>query len=211
MLGNLPDGYRLVTSPDDYERYLDLQDRRLYLTQEIQAFDPEEMTGDMSICSYLIDAILAFNREDKGIKPEKRKPIRLYINSPGGDINEGYSLISAIELSKTPIYTINIGVWYSMAFLIGITGHKRFALPYTTYLMHDGYNFVYDSGGKAQDKMKFNMRFESEVEKPHVIRHSNLKVSDYESLSRVEYYLLPEDAKEHGFIDEVVADLDQIL
>ncbi len=211
MIKNLPENCRIVATPDDYELFSDLNDRRLYLTQEICALDASGMIGDMSLCSYLIDTIIGYNREDQGIEASLRKPIRLYINSPGGDINEGYSLISAIELSKTPVYTINMGVWYSMAFLIGITGHKRFALPYTTFLMHDGFNFVYDSGGKAQDKMKFNMRFESEVGKPHVLRHSNLKESEYESLSRVEYYLLPKDAKERGFIDEIITSLDQIL
>ncbi|MBQ3325610.1 ATP-dependent Clp protease proteolytic subunit [Candidatus Saccharibacteria bacterium] len=211
MINNFPDNYRLVVSPDDYEKKLDLEDRRLYLAQEIRAFDADEMTGDMSLCSYLADVILAYNREDKGIAPEDRKPIRLYINSPGGDVTEGFSLISAIKLSKTPIYTINVGVWYSMAFLIGITGHKRFSLPCSTFLMHEGHNLVWDSGSKAQDKMDFDKRFELEVVKKHILEHSNMKSTEYDSLFRVEYYMLPEDALERNFIDEIVTDIDTIL
>lgn len=211
MMKQFPDGYRLVASPDDYERHMDLEDRRLYLVQEICAFEPDEMSGDMSLCSYLVDSILAYNREDKDIAPEDRKPIRLYINSPGGDVTEGFSLISAIKLSKTPVYTINTGVWYSMAFLIGITGHKRFSLPYSTFLMHDGRNGIFDSGSKAQDKMDFDKRFELEVVKKHILNHSNMRSTEYDSLFRVEYYMLPEDALERKFIDEVVTDLDVIL
>ena len=40
-----------------------------------------------------------------------------------------YALVSIIEASKTPIWTINMGQWSSMAFLIGITGHRRLSLP----------------------------------------------------------------------------------
>ena len=124
---------------------------------------------------------------------------------------EGFSLIGAIKLSKTPVYTVNTGIWYSMAFLIGITGHKRFSLPYSAFLMHDGQNAVWDSGAKAQDKMDFDKRYELEVVKKHILENSNMKSTEYDSLIRVEYYMLPDDALERGFIDEVVTDLDDIL
>ncbi len=203
----------LSTILDEYDKRLSLIDRRLYLTSEIRAFelDCDLAEPQMSICSQIVDNIMAYNREDYDIPVEERKPIRLYINSPGGDVNEGFAVISAIELSKTPVYTINIGTWYSMAFLIGISGHKRFSLPYMTFLMHDGTTFTFDSGSKAQDKMEFDRRYEHDVVRAHVLRHSNMKPVDYDALARVEYYLLPEDALERGFIDEIVTDFSAIF
>ena len=115
----------------EYQYFKDYEDRRLFLDSEIEA------NGDGSIAE-LKERIMNYNRDDKGIKPKERKPILLFINSPGGDVQEGFSLVSFMSLSKTPIYTVNIGLWASMSFLIGIAGHKRFSLPNMTFLMHDG-------------------------------------------------------------------------
>ena len=177
--------------------------RRLYLYDRI--------SSDDGIIGDLVDRIIEYNEADAGIDPKDRKPIKLFINSPGGDVQEGFSLVSTIELSKTPIYTINIGVWASMSFLIGIAGHKRFSLPNMTFLMHDGSSFAWGSTCKVQDQIEFSKRFELEVVKNHVLRHSTMKASDYDALSRVELYMLPKDALEHGFIDEIITDIDTIL
>ncbi len=200
------------TDIGEYEdRVLNLKDRRLYLTFEIEDADTEGLYKSRT--TQIIDDILAINRCDSQnkVRLKDRKPIRLYINSPGGRVSEGFALISAIELSKTPIYTINIGAWSSMAFLIGIAGHKRLSLPYTTFLMHDGSTFTYNSASKAKDEMEFNQRFEQSVIKTHVLKHSKMTSKEYDSLIRVEHYMLPEDALRSGFIDEIVTNINTIL
>ena len=195
---------------DQYLRLKDAQDRRLYLYGSIGVVD-YDVFGEDSITAWLIEQIMMFNRIDKDTPPHERDPIRLYINSPGGDLVEGTALISVIELSKTPVYTINVGQWCSMAFLIGIAGKKRFSLPNATFLMHDGTSGAFGSTSKVQDQMEFERRFEKEVVKAHVLKHSSMKSVDYDALARVELYMLPEDALERGFIDEIVDDIDKIL
>ena len=187
--------------------------RELYLYGVIESVDTEDsgLYFDASKASILVEHILEFNRQDDGIPTEERRPIRLYINSPGGSMTEGFALVSAIELSKTPIYTINLGQWSSMAFLIGICGHKRFSLPNMTFLMHDGATAMFGSASKVQDRIDFEKRFEQEVVRRHVLKHSNMDQVDYDALARVELYLLPEDALKRGFIDEIVTDLDTIF
>ncbi|MBQ3292965.1 ATP-dependent Clp protease proteolytic subunit [Candidatus Saccharibacteria bacterium] len=200
---------------DEYEQYKIMMDRRFYLTSIILATD-EEADGfecERSTIMRMVEDIMEINRYDakQDTPPKERKPIRLYINSPGGSTSEGFSLLSAIELSKTPIYTINIGQWSSMAFLIGISGHKRFSLPHMRFLMHEGYAGAYDSGGKAQDLMRFLDRFEREVIRSHVLKHGKMSAEEYDSKIREEVYMLPEDALKYGFIDEIVTDIDAIL
>ena len=196
----------------EFRRMRDFEARRLFLYGPIVSFDDAESDyyGGYTTTE-IIEDIVRYNRIDKGIPPEERKPVILYINSPGGSITEGFSLISAIELSKTPIYTVNIGEWDSLSFLIGITGHKRMSLPYMTFLMHDGSIWAQGSTSKLQDQMDFHRRFEREIIKQHVLKHSNMKSIDYDALARVEVYMLPEDALERGFIDEIITDIDAIL
>ena len=171
----------------------DLQQRKMYLTDEIS----------QATVTDIIRHIMQINREDMGLPIEIRKPIILYISSKGGDERSGYGLIDAIENSATPVYTVNIGYEYSMAFLIGLAGHKRFATPNATFLMHDGYNFVMETSTKAQDIMEFNKVSDERI-KRYVLSHSKLTEKEYDQKVRVEWYMFSEEAKEKGFTDCII-------
>lgn len=213
MLHKIPDEIvRVNFSMEEYLHLKDLEHRTLYLSREVERLDYEECFNEfLSTTGYITKRIIDFNEQDKGRSPEERQPIKLFINSPGGSVSEGFPLVSVIELSKTPVYTINIGTWCSMAFWIGITGHKRFALPYTEFLLHEGSLFTGGSSGSVQDTVEFNKRYKDEVIKNHVLKHSHMSAELYDATSRHENYMLPEDALKYGFIDEIVSDIDTIL
>ena len=173
-----------------------MQQRKLFLDEEITVESAEEITAN----------ILQYNREDENnnIPAENRKPVLLYINSPGGSITAGFQIIDVIKLSETPVYTINFGTWYSMAFLIGICGKKRFASPSATFLLHDGTTGFFDSQSKAEDVAEFSKRYNRDVVKKHVIDFSKISDSEYEDKKRVEWYMLAEEAKNMGCIDFII-------
>ena len=181
----------------------DLQQRKLFLTADVDQFS----VGDIA------KHILQYNREDYGISPSERKPIILYIASNGGEVDSGFELIDAIMSSKTPVYTVNLGYEYSMGFLIGLAGHKRYAFPNAKFLMHDGSNFVYNSGAKAQDQMEFQRRVEERI-KRYILSRSRLSSEEYDSKRRVEWYLFADEALHRGFVDYLIGvdcDIDEIV
>lgn len=149
--------------------------------------------------------ILQINREDAGIPVEDRKPIILYIASEGGELDSGFELIDVIESSITPVYTVNIAYAYSMAMLIGLAGHKRYSFKNATFLMHDGSNYVYNSGAKAQDQMDFIKDIKKKIA-DYILAHSKLTQDEYNDKLRVEWYLFAPDAKEKGFVDYIVGE-----
>ena len=156
---------------------------------------------------------MQYNREDSGIPESERKPILLYLTTNGGSVDAGFELIDVIQSSKTPVYTINLGWWYSMGSLIGMAGHKRFAMTNSKILMHDGSNFVYNSGAKAQDQMEFQKRVEDRV-REYVLKNSTVSPEEYDEKLRVEWYLFADEAKEKGFIDYIVGvdcEIDEIV
>ena len=139
--------------------------------------------------------------------------MELYISSNGGNVDDGFELIDVIENSKTPIYTINLSYQYSMAFLIGIAGHKRFATKNAKFLMHDGSQFLYSSGAKVQDQMKFQEKVEKRI-KNYVLSKSNITSKEYDSKYRIEWYLFADEAKANGFTDYIIGedcDIDKII
>ena len=208
MLHKIPDEIvRIGCTIEEYQNLRSTEERRLYLSRAIYSLDDEDSVNEyLSTAAQIVQLIFEFNAEDRELPPDQRRPIKLFINSPGGDVAEGFPLVAAIELSKTPVYTINIGEWNSMAFLIGITGHKRFALPYTKFLLHEGSLFAGGSTNKVQDRVEFDKRFEQDI-----LKHSNMTGSDYDALARVEYYMLPEDAIKRHFIDEIIEDIEAVL
>ena len=181
----------------------DLQQRKLILPENIE----QESVDDP------IRHILQYNREDAGVPVEERKPILLYLTSDGGDVDAGFALVDAIITSKTPVYTVNLGYWYSMAFLIGIAGHKRFAMPNAKFLLHDGTHFTYGSSSKVQDQMEFQRRAEQRI-KQHVLDHTAITGREYDKKLRIEWYMFADEAKAKGIVDAIIGedcDIDVIV
>ena len=71
--------------------------------------------------------ILNWNCEDteRGIPIKKRRPIKLYISSPGGDSFDGSMLIDVIKSSSTPIIGVAFGLVASMGYHIYLACHER--------------------------------------------------------------------------------------
>ena len=181
----------------------DLKQRKLFLSEDVNQYS----VGD------IVKNILQYNREDYGVPSEGRKPILLYVSSNGGEVDAGFELIDAIRCSKTPVYTINLGYQYSMGFLIGLAGHRRYAMEHSKFLLHDGSNFIYNSGAKAQDQMEFNRKVEDRV-KQYILSRSKLASEEYDSKLRVEWYMFSDEAKEKGFVDYIIGkdcDIDEII
>lgn len=188
---------------DDLFYLKDLQQRKLFLNDDITSLTIESV----------VKHIMQFNKEDKGIDTDERQPILLYVSSNGGCVDAGFELIDVIQSSKTPVYTINLGFQYSMGFLIGLAGHKRFATKNAKFLMHDGSNFIYNSGAKAQDQMEFQRKVEARI-KEYILSRSKLTSEEYDGKLRVEWYLFADEAKERGFVDYIVGvdcDVDEVI
>lgn len=181
----------------------DLKQRKLFLHVDVE---------QLSVAD-IVKHIMQYNKEDKGIDPKDRQPILLYVTSNGGEVDSGFELIDIIQNSKTPVHTINLGYQYSMGFLIGLAGHKRFATQNAKFLMHDGSNFVYNSGAKAQDQMEFQKKVEERV-KQYILSRSKLTSEEYDSKLRVEWYLFASEAKDKGFVDYIIGedcDIDEVI
>ena len=190
-------------SVDELFYLRDLKQRKLFLTTNVEQFSVEDIVRN----------IMQYNAEDREIPISKRKPIILYVVSNGGDVDAGFELIDAIMSSKTPVYTVNLGYQYSMGFLIGLAVYKRYASPNAKFLIHDGSNFIWNSGAKAQDQMEFQKRVEERI-KRYVISRSNITEEEYDSKLRVEWYLFADEAKEKGFCDYIIGvdrEIDEIV
>lgn len=189
---------------DDMFRLKDLQQRKLFLNDEIDMMTVEE----------IVKWILQYNADDKGVEPSERKPILLYLSSEGGKVEAGFQLIDVIENSKTPVYTINLGYWYSMGLIIGLSGHKRFATQNAQFLLHDGSVAIYNSSGKAADQAAFIKKQDERI-KEYVLNRTTLTSKMYNKKYQTEWYMFADEALKYGFIDHIIGDgettLDEVV
>lgn len=191
----------------EYSDKFDIEDneqRRIYINSEI----------DENIVDTAVYHILRYNRLDKDTPITAREPIKIYINSPGGLVADGYALIDAIKLSKTPVYTINLANCLSMALLIFISGHKRFSMPHAEFLLHDGSSGCFDSVNKMQDRLKFESEQIEKMTKEYILSNTSITKEQYEMNMRKEWYFLPQEGKSIGVVDSIIGEdceLDEII
>lgn len=88
-----------LPNPELLQFYKDVENRSIWIEGEI-----DESLFEAS------KLIMNWNREDKGTPPEDRKPIKIFINSPGGTLEDTLSFVGLVEISKTPIITVNMGM-----------------------------------------------------------------------------------------------------
>jgi ATP-dependent Clp protease protease subunit len=102
--------------------------------------------GDIEteIINDIIHSIYEINEED--VKKQTADPIKLIINSAGGEIYSGLALIDVINTSLTPIHTICHGSAMSMGLIVFVAGHHRTASPNATFMYHEG---MYGLEGKT--------------------------------------------------------------
>lgn len=200
--GNVAQSFN-YTLLDSFEME-DLDERRLYINGII---DDEAIT---SIGYH----ILRYNRLDKGMDVEERMPIILYINTDGGSLYSGNSLISMVKNSITPVYTVNLGRCFSMGFLLFLAGKKRYTLDNGIFLLHDGQSGGFDSNAKLIDRIEFERNILEKKIKDYVLECTKITSKMYDQNYRKEWYMDAEKAKELEICEYIIGEdcsLDDIL
>ncbi|MBD5427179.1 MAG: ATP-dependent Clp protease proteolytic subunit [Treponema sp.] len=72
------------------------------------------------------------------LEADSDKPIYIYIDSPGGSIDDGFGIFDMIRFVNAPVYTVGTGLIASMGALIllAVPKERRLGLPNSHYLIH---------------------------------------------------------------------------
>ena len=171
--------------------------------REILIEDVEEDTG-----SWVSSYVKLWNRMDDeaGIPVEERKPITVYIDSYGGVLTSGFSIVDAFEVSKTPIHTVNIGKAYSAGALIFLAGHKRTAYKRSSFLFHEGSAGVSGDANKLRNFSEFYDR-QLKMLGQYIIERTNISEELYEKHDRDDWWLMGQELLDLGIIHEFATEI----
>jgi ATP-dependent Clp protease, protease subunit len=175
-----------------------LENRELYLPIEI----------DDGVIAEIVEHIFRYNKEDndKGIAVEERKPVKIFINCYGGDVHACFSVIETIKLSKTPVYTYNVGKAFSAGGLILMAGHKRFTYKDAVVLIHQGSSGAQGTTGQVVDQVEFQKRMEERI-KEYILTTTKITPEQYKDKYKEEWFFFGDESIEFGVTDELVKEL----
>lgn len=177
-----------------------LEDREYWVEGEIE--------DDMLELGRLI---LDWNKADKGLEPQERKPIKIFFNSPGGSLDVAYTLYDIIRMSKTPVIGINIGYCASAAAYIFIACHQRKMNKHGYFIFHQG--SMNGLSGEYKQIIASIEDYQSQVnELSSLIRERTLYTEEEIAQNIInEWYIHQEEALEKGVVQTVISNIDDII
>ena len=139
--------------------------------------------------------------------PEKDRTIRMFINSPGGYVNDGLQIYDAMQLLQSEgviIETHATGIAMSMGSILlvgGSEGH-RYAWPSANIMLH-----MISSGSqgplKDTDISQEESRYLNERLKDVYRAHTDITDEQLEIIFDRDYFLRAEEAQKLGIIDNI--------
>ncbi|MDI3340820.1 MAG: ATP-dependent Clp protease proteolytic subunit [Sphaerobacter sp.] len=131
--------------------------------------------------------------------------IKLYINSPGGLVYAGLAIYDTMQMIRCDVATYCVGLGASMAAVLLAAGAKgkRFALPNSRVLIHQGSSgfrgSVPDIEIQARETISLTTKM-TEIMAYHTGQSFERVKRDTER----DYFMSAQEAKEYGIVDHVL-------
>jgi len=133
----------------------------------------------------------------------KTEPIYLEINSPGGFVTYGLSIIDTISSIEAPVYTIVSGDVCSMAAMISIVGKKRFITPNGFWMQHSTSDLLGGNVTNIKDQAGFLVKLEKHMNEI-LKKHTKLNQRQLTQIKNGQLWLFAEDCVKYGVADKIL-------
>jgi ATP-dependent Clp protease protease subunit len=136
---------------------------------------------------------------------KRNSEISLYINSPGGSVDDTMAVYDTMRFLGSTVATYCIGRAQSGAAIILAAGEKgkRFALPHAKLMLHQPWGGV--SGQAADIKIQAAEILKAKTMINEILsKHTGQPVEKIQAETERDRYMTADEAKEYGLIDEVL-------
>src|SRR4030043_80373 len=141
---------------------------------------------------------------------KRNSEISLYINSPGGSVDDTMAIYDTIRFVGSPVATYCIGRAQSGAAVIRAAGKKgsRYALPHAKVMLHQPWGGV--SGQAADIKIQAEEILKAKKMINEIFSHNTAQPPErITAETERDRYMTAEEAREYGLIDEVLHEADE--
>ncbi|WP_054708366.1 ATP-dependent Clp protease proteolytic subunit [Bacillus sp. JCM 19041] len=135
---------------------------------------------------------------------DPEKDISIYINSPGGSISAGFSILDTLTYIKPDIQTICTGMAASFAAVLLVAGTKgkRFALPHAEVMIHQPLGGM---KGQATDMDIYARRILQQRKELNqfLAKHTGQPVEKIAIDSERDFFMTATEAQAYGMVDSI--------
>ena len=131
--------------------------------------------------------------------------INLYINSPGGNVSDGFAIYDTMNLVKSDVSTIGLGMCASMAaFLLSSgTKGKRYILPNCEVMIHQPLGGA--SGQATEIKIAAEHILKTKEKLNRILSiNTGKKLSEIEHDTDRDNYMSSDESLKYGIVDKII-------
>ncbi|WP_320129582.1 ATP-dependent Clp protease proteolytic subunit [uncultured Sphaerochaeta sp.] len=140
------------------------------------------------------------------LEGESSEPVRIFINSPGGDVDGGYAIFDMVRFVTCPVFMIGMGLVASAAALVllAVPVERRIALPNSSYLIHQPMSGM---KGVATDIEIHALQIQKLRNKLDALiaKETGNTIEKVNSDTERDHWLSSEEAKEYGLVSKIVS------
>lgn len=130
-------------------------------------------------------------------------PIKIYINSVGGEVMSALSIVETIRKSPIEVWTIVDGEAASAATLISCMGHKRFINKNAIMLIHQLRTGFWGKADEFEEEAKNNKKL-MKILKNIYLEKTNLNKEDLEKILKRDIYMTSKKCLKLEIVDEII-------
>lgn len=185
----------VVGGYEEYQFIKGLETRNIYFNDEVNS----------SVVNRIVHNIFKWNKEDDEaeLKGDARQDITIHITSNGGCTVSLFSMINAIQSSKTKVIGKAYGVAASAGAYLLIACHKRYIQKDSTVLLHAGGINIQGEANAAAATMKHYKIYDKRL-RDLVLEKTNITPQLYGRRSKDEWYLFGDECIELGIVDKLL-------
>ncbi len=153
-----------------------------------------------TVANLIVAQLLYLAREDP------TAPIRMYINSPGGQVYAGMAIYDTMQQVECPVSTVAVGFTASFGTVLLTAGTKgmRYALPNTTVHMHQPLGGAQGQASDIQIQANEILRLRRTLNEI-LSHHTGQTVTKIAEDTDRDLYMTAAEAMAYGLVDEVYA------
>jgi len=137
---------------------------------------------------------------------DEKAPIKIFINSPGGDVDAGYGIYDMLRYVEPPIKTICAGITASAAVIVLLAANKeeRYSLPNARVLIHQPWTgvrgFASDIQIEASEVLKIRERINRLI-----AQGTGQPFEKVQEDTKRNFWMSAEEALEYGLISKIIS------
>jgi ATP-dependent Clp protease, protease subunit len=140
---------------------------------------------------------------------KSHEPVWVRINSGGGSVDAGLILIDTMNAIESPVYCVVESKAYSMAAIILTFCERRYALDHATIMLHEASYGTAGEDPTIRSRLDFLTRY-LDLLHVEIAKKLGMRVDVYRARIRDAWWLMADEAKKAGVVDEVVARIDYV-